>query len=319
MPRALVTDGLSTSGIEVLRKANLEVEQKPVRGKELLDALQYADALIVRSATQVTAEVIAASPKVGGHPRLKVIGRAGVGVDNIDTDAAKEAGIAVVNAPLAATNAVAELAFAMMLSLARHVHRGHLSMTKGEWEKKAFMGSELKGKTLGLVGIGRIGGRVAELSKAFGMGVVAYDPYVPHDRARAMGVEKKERLEDVLAAADYVSVHVALTPETRHLIGERTLQHVRKNACLINLSRGQVVDTHALVRALKAGVLAGAGLDVYEEEPLPADHELRQLPNVVLMPHVGASTREAQDLAGQAVAEQVVKVLRGEKPEHRVV
>lgn len=319
MPRALVTDGLSASGVEVLRKAGLEVEQKSVKGKELLDALQYADALIVRSATQVTAEVIAASPMASGHPRLRVVGRAGVGVDNIDTEACKAAGIAVVNAPLAATNAVAELAFGMMLSLARHLHRGHLSMAKGEWEKKAFLGTELKGKTLGLVGIGRIGGRVAELSKAFGMHVIAYDPYVPHEKARAMGVEKKERLEEVLAAADYVSVHVALTPETRHLIGDRTLEHLRKGAYLINLSRGPVVDTAALVRSLKSGQLAGAGLDVYEEEPLPADHELRALPNVVLMPHVGASTREAQDLAGQVVAEQVAKVLRGEKADHRVV
>lgn len=319
MPRALVTDGLSNTGIEVLRKAGVEVEQKPVKGKDLVGALQFADALIVRSATQVTAEVIAASPKGQGQPRLRVIGRAGVGVDNIDTEAAKAAGIAVVNAPLAATNAVAELAFGMMLSLARHLHRGDASMKKGEWEKKAFMGTELKGKTLGLVGIGRIGGRVAELSKAFGMGVVAYDPYVPHEKARQLGVEKRETLEDVLAAADYVSIHVALTPETRHLLNDRTLQHVRATACLINLSRGQVVDSAALARALKAGRLAGAGLDVFEEEPLPADHELRALPNVLLMPHVGASTREAQDLAGQMVAEQVVKVLRGEKAEHRVV
>jgi D-3-phosphoglycerate dehydrogenase / 2-oxoglutarate reductase len=319
MPRALITDGLSPAGVEALRKGGFEADVKQVKGKELLDALQYADALVVRSATQVTAEVLAASPKSGGQPRLRVVGRAGVGVDNIDTDACKELGIAVVNAPLAATNAVAELSFAMMLGLARHVARADASMRRGEWEKKAFMGTELRGKTLGLVGIGRIGGRVAELSKAFGMAVVAYDPYVPHDKARALGVEKKERLEEVLAASDYVSVHVALTPETRHLIGERTLQHVRKGACLINLSRGAVVDTAALVRALKAGSIAGAGLDVFEEEPLPAQHELRSLPNVILTPHVAASTREAQDLAGAMVAEQVVKVWRGEKADHRVV
>lgn len=319
MPRALITDGISQAGVEVLRKAGLEVDQRSVKGKELLDALQYADALIVRSATQVTAEVVGASPKSQGQPRLRVVGRAGVGVDNIDTDACKELAIAVVNAPLAATNAVAELAFAMMLSLARHVHRAHLSMAQGGWEKKGLMGGELRGKTLGLVGIGRIGGRVAELSKAFGMGVVAYDPYVPYDKARAMGVEKRERLEDVLSGSDFVSVHVALTPETRHLINERTLQHFRQGAFLVNLSRGQVVDTAALVRALKAGALGGAGLDVFEEEPLPPDDELRKLPNVVLTPHVGASTREAQDAAGAMVAEQVVKVLRGEKAEWRVV
>jgi D-3-phosphoglycerate dehydrogenase len=241
-----------------------------------------------------------------------------VGVDNIDVEAAKAAGIAVVNAPLAATNAVAELAFGMMLSLARHVHRADASMRKGEWEKKAFLGSELRGKTLGLVGIGRIGGRVAELSRAFGMVVVAYDPYVPHDKARALGVDKRERLEDVLAAADYLSLHVALTPETRHLLNDRTLQHLKKGAFVVNISRGQVIDTAALVRALQSGHLGGAGLDVFEEEPLPADSPLRSLPNVVLTPHVGASTREAQDLAGQVVAEQVVKVLRGEKADHRV-
>jgi D-3-phosphoglycerate dehydrogenase / 2-oxoglutarate reductase len=319
MPRVLITDGLSNVGVEVLRKAGLEVDLRPAKGKDLLDAMQYADALVVRSATQVTSEVVSSSPKQGNALRLRVVGRAGVGVDNIDTEACKAAGIAVVNAPLAATNAVAELAFSLMLSLARHVHRADGSMRKGEWEKKAFLGTELRGKTLGLVGIGRIGGRVAELSKAFGMSVVAYDPYVPHDKARAMGVDKKERLEEVLAASDYVSIHVALTPETRHLIGERTLEHFRKTAYLINLSRGPVIDTAALVRALKAGQLAGAGLDVYEEEPLPADHELRTLPNVALAPHLGASTREAQDMAGQMVAEQVVKVLKGEKAEHRVV
>jgi D-3-phosphoglycerate dehydrogenase / 2-oxoglutarate reductase len=319
MPRALVTDGISASGVEVLRKAGLEVDQRTVKGKDLLDALQFADALIVRSATQVTEEVLKASPLVQGHPRLRVVGRAGVGVDNIDTDAAKKLGIAVVNAPLAATNAVAELAFAMMLAHTRHVHRGHASMARGEWEKKAFMGGELRGKTLGLVGIGRIGARVAELSKAFGMKVLAYDPYVPHDKARAIGVEKREGLEEVLSGSDFISLHVALTPETRHLIGDRTLQHVRKGAFLVNLSRGAVIDTDALVKALQAGTLGGAGLDVYEEEPLPAEHPLRSLPNVVLTPHVGASTREAQDLAGQMVAEQVAKVLKGEKADHRVV
>jgi D-3-phosphoglycerate dehydrogenase len=314
MPRVLVTDGLSPSGLEVLRKAGLEVDERKAKGaKELTDALQYADALVVRSATQVTAEVVQAAP------RLKVVGRAGVGVDNIDTDACKAKGIAVVNAPLAATNAVAELAFGMMLSLSRHLHRADASMKKGEWEKKAFLGGELRGKVLGLVGIGRIGGRVAELSKAFGMRVVAYDPYVPHDKARALGVEKQETLEAVLAVSDFVSIHVALTPETRHLIGERTLQHVRKGACIINLSRGPVIDTNALVRALQSGQLAGAGLDVFEEEPLPQDSPLRSLPHVLLTPHVGASTREAQDAAGLMVAEQVVKVLKGEKAEHRVV
>jgi D-3-phosphoglycerate dehydrogenase len=319
MPRVLVTDGISHSGTEVLRKAGLEMEERKAKGKDLLDALQYADALIVRSATQVTEEVVKASPVVQGKPRLRVVGRAGVGVDNIDTEACKALGIAVVNAPLAATNAVAELAFAMMLALTRHVARADGSMRKGEWEKKAFLGGELRGKTLGLVGIGRIGARAAELSRAFGMQVLAYDPYVPHDKARAMGVEKRETLEEVLAGSDFVSIHVALTPETRHLIGDRTLQHMRRSACLVNLSRGPVIDTAALVRALKAGQLAGAGLDVFEEEPLPPDHELRTLPNVVLTPHVGASTREAQDAAGQMVADQVVKVLKGEKAEHRVV
>jgi D-3-phosphoglycerate dehydrogenase len=319
MPRVLITDGISKTGVEVLRKAGLEVDERAAKGKDLLDALQYADALIVRSATQVTADVVSASPKTGTQTRLRVVGRAGVGVDNIDTEACKAAGIAVVNAPLAATNAVAELAFAMMLGLSRHVARADASMRKGEWEKKAFMGAELRGKALGLVGIGRIGARVAELSKAFGMRVLAYDPYVPHDKARAMGVEKHDRLEDVLAASDVVSLHVALTPETRHLIGERTLQHMRKGALLVNISRGPVIDEQALVRALRSGQVGGAGLDVFEEEPLPAGHELRTLPNVILTPHVGASTREAQDAAGMMVAEQVVKVLRGEKAEHRVV
>jgi len=313
MPRVLITDGISPGGIEVLRKAGLEVEERKVTPEQLGGALEYADALIVRSATKVTSEALKATT------RLKVVGRAGVGVDNIDTEACKSKGIAVVNAPLAATNAVAELALGFMLSMARGIPRGDATMKAGKWEKKGLEGSELRGKTLGLVGIGRIGGRAAELAKAFGMQVVAYDPYVPHQKAREMGVELKNGLNETLNASDYVSLHVALTPETRHLISSVTLQHFRKGAFLINLSRGQVVDTAALVDALKSGQLGGAALDVYEVEPLPADHALRGLPNVVLMPHVGANTREAQDAAGVMASEQVVKALRGEKPEHRVV
>lgn len=313
MPRVLVTDGLSPAGLEVLRNAGLEVEERAARGPELLQAVAYADALIVRSATRVTTEVVKAAP------RLKVVARAGVGVDNIDTEACKARGVAVVNAPAAASNAVAELALAMMLSLARRLHDADATMKRGAWEKKGFMGSELRGKTLGLVGIGRIGARVAELARAFGMRVLAYDPYVPYEKARALGAEKRERLEGLLSASDFVSVHVALTPETHHLLGDVALQHMKRGAFLVNLSRGAVVDTAALVRALEAGHLGGAGLDVYEEEPLPAEHALRKLRNVVLTPHIGASTREAQDLAGATVAEQVVKVLRGEKAEFRVV
>jgi len=223
-----------------------------------------------------------------------------------------------VNAPLAASNAVAELTLAHMLALARQIPRADRSTKEGRWEKKALMGIELQGRTLGLLGVGRIGGRVAELCKAFGMSVVVYDPYVSAERAAELGVTKVETPAEVVEQADFVSVHVPLTPETKHLVNADLLKQAKKGSCFLNLSRGGVIDEKALHEALASGQLGGAGLDVFETEPLK-ESPLAALPNVVFTPHVGASTQEAQSKAGLMVAEQVRKVLAGEKAEFRVV
>ncbi|HVL47139.1 MAG TPA: hydroxyacid dehydrogenase [Candidatus Thermoplasmatota archaeon] len=307
--RVLVSDPLAKEGVDALRAAGHDVEEKKLSPEELVAAIGDYEALVIRSETKVTRAVLEAAQ------RLKVVGRAGVGVDNVDLAAAKERGVAVVNAPLAATNAVAELTIGRMLDLARHLAPSDASMRQGEWQKKAFMGSELSGKTLGLVGVGRIGSRVAEIAKAFGMRVVFYDPYVPEGRGPG---DRFTRVEDLVARADYVSLHVPLTPETKHLVNAKLLAQFRKGARLLNMSRGGIVDENALAEAVKSGHLAGAALDVFETEPLPKDSPLLGIREIRLAPHVGASTREAQDRAGRDVAEQVNKVLAGEKPDFRV-
>ncbi|HVM44691.1 MAG TPA: hydroxyacid dehydrogenase [Candidatus Thermoplasmatota archaeon] len=312
MARILVTDPLDPAAAAALRKAGHEVEERKLTPDELLRVIPPYDALLVRSETKVTKAVL------GVADNLKVVGRAGVGVDNIDVTAAKERGVAVVNAPLAASNAVAELTLAHMLALARQIPRADRSTKEGRWEKKALMGIELQGRTLGLLGVGRIGGRVAELCKAFGMSVVVYDPYVSAERAAELGVTKVETPAEVVEQADFVSVHVPLTPETKHLVNADLLKQAKKGSCFLNLSRGGVIDEKALHEALASGQLGGAGLDVFETEPLK-ESPLAALPNVVFTPHVGASTQEAQSKAGLMVAEQVRKVLAGEKAEFRVV
>ena len=312
MARVLVTDPLDPAAASALRKAGHEVVEQKMTPEELLREIPKYDALLVRSETKVTKAVL----NVGD--RLKVVGRAGVGVDNIDTAAAKERGVVVVNAPLAATNAVAELTLAHMLALARQIPRADAGTREGKWEKKALMGVELQGKTLGLIGVGRIGGRVAELCRAFGMRVVAYDPYVSPEKAREMGATLVQTPGEVAEQADFVSVHVPLTPETKHLVGADLLARFKPTAYLLNVARGGIVDEKALHDALKAGRLAGAGLDTFEQEPLK-ETPLAALPNVVFTPHLGASTHEAQAKAGLMVAEDVRKVLGGEKADFRVV
>ncbi|HVL87936.1 MAG TPA: hydroxyacid dehydrogenase [Candidatus Thermoplasmatota archaeon] len=312
MARVLVTDPIHDSGVQLLRKEH-EVVVEELDAVALPRAMAGYEALVVRSRTKVTREVLSA----GG--RLKVVGRAGVGVDNVDTAAAKELGIAIVNAPTAATNAVAELAVGHALALARGIARLDGAMRQGRWEKKGSEGWELAGKTLGLVGVGRIGSRVAELARAFGMRALAYDPYVSADAARRMNVEKVDSLERLLEDADVVSVHVSLTPETKGLLDGKRIALMKRTAILLNLSRGGVVDEPALAMALESGAIAGAGLDVFSTEPLAPDSPLARLPNVILTPHVGANSREAQAAAGRIVAEQVLKVLRGETADFRVV
>ena len=310
--RILVTDPLDPAAAASLRKAGHEVDERKLTPEELLKEIPKYDALLVRSETKVTKAVL------GLGDKLKVVGRAGVGVDNIDIPAAKERGVVVVNAPLAATNAVAELTLAHMLALARQIPRADATTRAGKWEKKSLLGIELQGKTLGLLGVGRIGGRVAELAKAFGVKVVVFDPYVSVEKAREMGVTKLDSKSDVVAQSDFVSVHTPLTPETKHMVNAELLSSFKRGSYVLNVARGGIIDEAALLAALQSGHLAGAALDTFETEPLK-ESPLFALPQVHFTPHLGASTAEAQERAGMSVAEEVRKVLAGEKPEFRVV
>jgi D-3-phosphoglycerate dehydrogenase len=293
--RVLVAENIGTSGVELLKR-HFDVDVG-VNG-DIAERIGDYDGLIVRSATKVTAELIERAPN------LKVIGRAGVGVDTIDVDAATERGIAVLTAPAGNTISAAELTLALTLALARRVPAADRSMKAGQWDRKSFSGTELYGKTLGLVGAGRIGGEVAKRARAFGMQVVAFDPFLIAERALTLGIERVE-LEELLRRADVVSLHVPLTDATAGLLGDRELALMKPTAVIINAARGGVVSEAALVRALQAKQIGGAALDVFEQEPLPADHPLRSLDNVILTPHLGASTAEAQQNVALEIAEAV--------------
>lgn len=298
--RILVADGLSDRGLEPLAgDARFEIiERAGLRGEALADALAEADAVIVRSATKITREALSRAE------RLRVIGRAGVGVDNIDVQAATERGIAVLNAPSGNTISAAELTLALLLAVARSIPAADRSMKAGEWDRKRFNGIELHGKTLGLIGAGRIGGEVARRAKAFGMRVIAFDPFLTEERARELDLQRTQ-LDAVLECADVITLHVPLTDATRGLIGDAQLARMRKGAILVNASRGGVVDEAALLRAVDSGQLRGAGLDVFAEEPLPAQAALRSSDRIVLTPHLGASTAEAQENVALEIAEAV--------------
>lgn len=263
--------------------------------EELRDALRRAHGLIVRSATQVDRDLL------DGAPELRVVGRAGVGVDNIDLAAATERGVAVLNAPAGNTVSAAELTMALILATVRKVSEADRSVRSGEWARSRFGGIELRGKTLGLVGAGRIGSEVGRRARAFGMDVVAHDPYLTDERAEDLGFERVS-FEEVLERGDVVSLHVPLTAQTRGLLGPTTLRAMKPSAFLVNVARGGVVDEAALVEALEEGVIAGAALDVFEQEPLQEDSPLRGAPNLVLTPHLGASTSEAQELVAGEIA-----------------
>lgn len=288
--RVLVTDDVDPEGVKLLRdQPGLEVdERQTLPAAELLELIGGYDALIGRSATRITAALLDAGT------RLKVIGRAGVGVDNVDLDRATELGVAVINAPGGNTVAVAELVFAVALSLFRHIPDARESMRAGEWRRSQLGGSELRGRTLAVIGAGRIGSEVVRRAKAFGMKVVAHDPYVGESRFDELGVERAGTLAEALDRADLLTLHVPLTSETRGMIGAAELERLGPSAVLLNYSRGGVVDEDALVDALRAGRIAAAGIDVFTREPLAADHPLRSAPNVILTPHLGASTAEAQ-------------------------
>lgn len=288
--RILMTDDIDPEGVAVLAaEPSLTVEVVPtLPPAELLARIGDYDALVGRSATRITSELLTRGRK------LRVVGRAGVGVDNIALPEATRLGVAVVNAPAGNTIAVAELFFGSLISLLRHISGAAISMQAGRWDRSQFLGSELFGRTLGIVGLGRIGGEVAHRAKAFGMTVLAYDPYVPAERFQALQVTHAGSLDELLRSANILTLHVPLTAETRDMIGRRELALLPAGAIVANLARGGIVQDEALEEALVAGGLRGALLDVFAVEPLPPDARLRSMPNVVLTPHIGASTAEAQ-------------------------
>jgi len=298
--KILVADKIAREGLAPLAgDVRFELVERPgLKGDDLARAIAEADAVLVRSATKITRESLALAT------RLKVIGRAGVGVDTIDVEAATERGVAVMNAPAGNTVSAAELAFALLLSLIRKVPAADKSMKAGQWDRTSFGGIELNRKVLGLIGAGRVGGEVARRARAFGMKVLAYDPFLSPEAAAEMGAELTT-LEQVLQAADVLSLHVPLTDKTRGMLGAEQLALVKPTAVIINAARGGVLDEAVLLDRLRSGTLAGAALDVFDQEPLPADHPLRALPNVVLTPHLGASTEEAQLNVAVEIAEAV--------------
>jgi len=304
--KILIVDGLDRTAVEILRKGN-DVDVRDLDGKGLLAAIPEYHALVVRSRTKVTKEVLSRAT------RLKVVGRAGVGVDNIDVDEATARKIVVVNAPTASTVSVAELAIGHMVSLLRHLPEADRSVKAGKWEKSKLEGRELFGKTLGLLGSGRIGAEVAKRAQAFGMPVIAYDPYLPKAAASAVGIRLVDK-DALFRDADVLSIHAALTPETRGLVSASELAMMRPNAILVNCARGEIVDERALAEALRARKISGAAIDVFATEP-PSGSPLLEAPNVVFTPHLGASTAEGQSRAGAIVADQVMKVLAGKRPD----
>jgi len=303
--RVLVTEKIADSGLDLLRSAGHEVDvQEGLSPEELLGAIVGAHALIIRSSTQVTAEVLAAGTA------LQVVGRAGVGLDNVDVKAATVRGVMVVNAPTSNILSVAEQAMALLLAQARNIPQAHASLVAGRWERSKWEGVELHGKVLGVVGLGRAGSLVAQRAHAFGMELIGFDPFVSPERARAMGV-RLVTIEELVGEADFVSIHTPKTPETIGLFGRDLLAKAKPGIRIINTARGGIVDEEALAEAIRDGIVAGAGLDVFAKEPC-TDSPLFALPGVVVSPHLGASTEEAQDKAGVTIAEQVLLSLGGD-------
>ncbi|MES1254165.1 MAG: hydroxyacid dehydrogenase, partial [Acidobacteriota bacterium] len=290
--KIVVADDLPASALELLRaEPGWVVDARSGRPPaELAAALADADALMVRSATKVNASLLEAAP------RLRIVARAGTGVDNVDVAAASGRGVLVVNAPGANSISVAEHALALMLALARSVPAADRAMKEGRWEKKRFLGTELRGKTLGVAGLGRIGQEVAQRARAFGMRIVAHDPYIAADIAAAIGV-KLLSLDELCATADYITLHLPSTPETKGLFSDARFAKCKHGMRLINTARGELIDEGALKRAIESGIVAGAGLDVFEKEP-PTDWSLAAMPQMVATPHIAASTEEAQELVG---------------------
>ncbi|MFA6960274.1 MAG: phosphoglycerate dehydrogenase [Opitutaceae bacterium] len=302
--KILVADKISPKGVAYLRQqTGFEViEAYGSSPEKVLELVKDVHAIAVRSETKVSRAVIEAAPL------LKVVGRAGVGVDNVDVEAATERGVVVMNTPGGNTISTAELTFTHILCCARPIAQGAASMKAGNWDRKTLSGVELLRKTIGIIGLGRIGSEVAKRAQAFGMKVLAYDPYLTPARAAAMQVESVS-LDALLAGSDYITVHMPLTDETNNMIDEAALAKCKKGVRIVNCARGGIVNEKALVAALKSGQVGAAGLDVYEAEPLPKDSELRSAPNIILTPHIAASTTEAQETVGIEIAEQIADVL----------
>lgn len=308
--KILVTDGIAPEAVKMLEDAGHEVVLDEASPEKLLEIIGDFDALIVRSRTKVRDDALEKAKN------LKVIGRAGIGVDNINIQTAKDHGIKVVNAPMGSTLSVAELAFGHMLALARGIARGTEGIKKGNWLKKQLKGMELDGKTVGIIGCGRIGQALAHRCQAFGMKTVGFDPYLPKEVADGAGIELMD-IDELYKVSDFISLHVALNDSTRHMISNDQFAIMKDSAYLVNCARGGVVDEKALHEALTSNKIAGAALDVFETEP-PGDMEIAKLDNVTFTPHIGANTKDAQLKAGTMVSEQVIMVLKDEEPTHWV-
>ncbi len=300
--KVLVSDNISPKCIEILKKSGLEVDVKTgMKPEELKACIGDYHGLIIRSATKVTSEIINAAKN------LKVIGRAGSGLDNVDRAAATKKGIVLMNTPGGNTITTAEHSIALMVALARQIPQATISMKAGKWEKKKFMGVELFNKTLGIIGIGNIGSQVAKRAQGLAMNVIAYDPFLSEDKAKAMGVEKVD-IKELFRRSDFITIHTPLTPETRNMINKETIKMMKPGVRIINCARGGIINEKDLYEALVGGKVAGAALDVFEKEP-PENNPLLKLNNVISTPHLGASTKEAQENVAVAVAEQVVDYL----------
>lgn len=308
-PKVLVADPVSSRGVEALSEGGVVevVVNTGLKEAELIKIIPEFHGLVVRSQTKVTPAVFEAAKN------LKVVGRAGVGIDNVDVEAATKHGVIVMNAPGGNTISTAEHALSLMLAVARNIAQADASMKAGKWDRKKFEGVELHGKTLAILGMGRIGTEVARRAVAFGMKVLAYDPYISASKAKSLQVEIVEKVDDILPQADFITVHMPLTEETRHMIGRQQLPLLKKGVRIVNCARGGLIDEEVLAEGLRSGQIGGAALDVFETEPVPAEWPHRDVPNLVLTPHLGASTAEAQELVGIEIAEAVrATLLHGE-------
>jgi D-3-phosphoglycerate dehydrogenase len=303
MPRVLISDKLEASGLDLLRQAGVELDDRQgLSGSALGDAIRAADGVIVRSGTRITAELLE------DPGRLRAVVRAGVGVDNIDVAAATRRGIVVMNTPGGNTVSTAEHTVTLLMALARHIAAADASTRQGKWERGKFVGTQLAGKTLGVVGLGRVGREVARRAAGLDMKVIGFDPFLTVERAGQLGIESVSALDQLLPRCDFLSVHTPLTDETRDLIGAAQLARLKRGARILNCARGGIINEEALATALRCGQVAGAALDVFVQEP-PGDHPLLKLPNVVVTPHLGASTVEAQESVAREAAQLLIDFL----------